>query len=62
MLQLEAERQQEGEDALEKRLAIAQQLNVGRFVSEINGDSPVFTGGRVVVRMVTLRSHGRCHG
>src|SRR5215467_6923943 len=44
MLQLEAEGQKEGEDALEKRLAIAQELKVGGFVLEIDSESPVFAG------------------
>jgi hypothetical protein len=41
MLQLEAEGQKEGEDALEKRLAIAQQVEVGGFVSKIDSDGAV---------------------
>ena len=41
---LKAKRQHEGEDTLEKRLAIAQQLKVRCFVSKIDGDGPVFTG------------------
>jgi hypothetical protein len=44
VFQLEAEGHKEGEDALEKRLAIAQQLKVHGFVSKIDGDGPVFTG------------------
>src|SRR5262252_4504801 len=41
VLQLEAEGQQEGEDALEKRLTIAQQVEVGGFVSKIDRHSAV---------------------
>src|SRR5215813_1347841 len=41
MLQLEAEGQKESEDALEKRLAIAQQVEVGGFVSKIDRDGAV---------------------
>jgi hypothetical protein len=52
VLQLEAEGQKEGEDALAKRLAIVQQLKVRGFVSEIDGDGPVFTG------LVGCVSHG----
>jgi hypothetical protein len=44
VLQLEAEGQQEGEDALEKHLAVAQQLKVRGFVSKIDSDGPVVTG------------------
>ncbi len=32
-----------GEDAFDKRLAIAQQLKVGGFILEINGDGAVFS-------------------
>jgi hypothetical protein len=39
---LKAHGQEEGEHELEERLAIAQQLKVGRFILKINGDSPVF--------------------
>src|SRR5262249_34977093 len=38
---LKAQRQEEGEHALEKCLAIAQQLKVGRFILKIDGDGPV---------------------
>ena len=33
-----------GEHAFDKRLPIAKELTVGRFIVEIDGDSPVFTG------------------
>jgi len=39
---LKAHGQEKGEHALEERLAIAQELKVGRFILKINGDSPVF--------------------
>jgi len=65
MLQLEAERQKEGEDALEKRLAIAQQVAVGGFVSKIDRDGAVVSrrcgcGTHVspsIIRARTLRGH-----
>ncbi len=41
VLQLEAEGQKEGEDTLEKRLAIAEEVAVGGFVSKIDGDRAV---------------------
>ena len=39
--ELKAERQHEGEDTLEKRLPIAQQLKVRGFVSQIDGNGTV---------------------
>src|SRR5262244_2275381 len=42
VFQLKAEGQHEGEDTFEEHLAIVKQLPVGRFVLEIDGDSPVF--------------------
>jgi hypothetical protein len=44
VLELKAKRQHEGEDTLEKGLAITKQLKVGRFVLEIDGDSPIVAG------------------
>jgi hypothetical protein len=44
VFQLKAQGQHEGEDALEKGLAITQQLKVGGFILEIDGESPVFAG------------------
>jgi len=44
VLELKAKSQHEGEDTLEKGLAITKQLKVGRFVLEINGESSVFAG------------------
>src|SRR5215471_13690185 len=65
MLQLEAEGQKEGEDALEKRLAIAQQVEVGSFVSKIDSDGAVVSCrfgccahvSPSVIRARTLRGH-----
>ena len=39
--ELKAERQDEGQHTFEKRLPIAQELKVGRFVLKIDGDGPV---------------------
>jgi hypothetical protein len=44
VFQLKAHGQEEGEHALEKRLPIAKQLTVGRFVLKIDSDGAVFTG------------------
>jgi hypothetical protein len=44
MPELKAQGQHEGHDTFEKRLAIAKQLKVGRFVSKIDGDRAVFSG------------------
>ena len=38
---LKAQGQNEGEDELDKRFAIAQQAKVGRFIPEINSDGAV---------------------
>ena len=42
--ELKAEGQEKGEDAFDKRLAVAKQLKVGCLILEINGESPVFAG------------------
>jgi hypothetical protein len=42
--ELKAKGQEKGEDAFDKRLAIAKQLKVGGFILEINGEGPVFAG------------------
>jgi hypothetical protein len=42
--ELKAQGQHEGHDTFEKRLAIAKELNVGRFVSKIDADRAVFSG------------------
>ena len=44
VFELKAQGQHEGEDTLEKGLAITKQLQGGRFVPEIDGESPVFAG------------------
>jgi hypothetical protein len=44
VFQLKAQGQPEGEDTLEKGIAITKQWKVGGFVLEIDGESPVFTG------------------
>ena len=41
---LKAEGEEEREYAFNKGLAVAKQLKVGRFVSKIDGDGPVFAG------------------
>jgi hypothetical protein len=43
VLQLETEGQKEGEDTLEKRLPIAQQLKVRGFIAKIDGHGAVFS-------------------
>jgi hypothetical protein len=65
MLELKAKSEEKGEDELDKRLAVVKELNVGRFIVEIDGD------GAVVPRLcggcgpcVTPRSSGlvsRCN-
>jgi len=49
VFQLKAEGHDEGEDTFEERLAITQQLEVGRFAPEIDGDGAVIASlaGRV---------------
>jgi hypothetical protein len=42
--ELKAKRQYEGENTLEKRLPIAQQMKVCCFVSKIDGNGAVFAG------------------
>jgi hypothetical protein len=46
---LKAKGQEKGEDAFDKRPAIAKQLKVGGFILEVNGDGAVFS-----------RRFGRC--
>jgi hypothetical protein len=57
--ELKAQGEEQGEDAFDKRFAVATELNVGRFIVEIDGD------GAVVPRLcggcgpcVTPRSSG----
>jgi len=42
--QLEAEREEESEDKLDKRFAIADQLEVGGLIVKIDGDGTVLAG------------------
>jgi len=49
VFQLKAEGQEECQHQCDKRLAVAKQLKVGRFILEINSDGPVFA-----------RQFGRC--
>ena len=51
VFELKAEGQDEGEDTFEKRLAIAKQLKVGRFVLKIDGDGAVFARRLAAVPM-----------
>jgi len=44
VLELKTEGEKERQDTFEKRLAVAKQLKVGRFVLKIHGDGPVFAG------------------
>ena len=41
--ELKAQGQEKGDDEFDKRLAIAKQLKVGRFVLKIDGDGAVFS-------------------
>jgi hypothetical protein len=43
VFQLKADGEDEGQDTLEKRLAVSYQAQVGGFVSKIDGDGPVFS-------------------
>ena len=43
VLELKPEGQDERQHQFEKRLAVAKQLKVGRFVLKIDGDGPVFS-------------------
>ena len=44
MCELKAEGQEKGEDAFDKRLAIAKQLKISSFILEINGEGSIFAG------------------
>ena len=58
VFQLIAHGQEEGEHELEKRLPIAKQLTVGRFVLKIDSDGAVFSCwfGRCAHRVTPLSS------
>ena len=47
---LKAEREEKGENKLNERFAVAQQLKIGRFVLKIDSNRAVFAGlaGRVL--------------
>ena len=44
VFQLKAEGEEERQHTFEKRLAVAKQLNVGRFILKIDRDGPIFAG------------------
>jgi hypothetical protein len=56
MLELKAKGEEKGEDELDKRLAVVEELKVGRFIVEIDGDGAVISSlsGRI--------SHGSSSG
>jgi hypothetical protein len=41
VFELKTKSQEKGEHAFDKRLAVAKQLNVGRFALKVDGDGPV---------------------
>ena len=43
VFQLKAKGEEKGEDAFDKRFAIAQELIIGRFVVKVDSNGPVFT-------------------
>jgi hypothetical protein len=59
--ELKANGQDEGQHAFEKRLPIAQELKVGRFVLKIDGDGPVYAWRFGCVTHVPPRSSDFCH-
>ena len=44
LFELKAKGEEKGEDTCDTRFAIAKQLIIGRFVLNVDGDGPVFTG------------------
>src|SRR5256712_13795128 len=44
VFQLKAKGEEKGEDALDKRFAIAQELIIGRFILKVDRKGAVFTG------------------
>ena len=44
VLQLQAQGQEKGEHAFDKRFAITQELTIGGFVVNIDGDGPIYAG------------------
>ena len=61
VFQLKTQRQHKGHDTFEKRLAIAKQLKVGRFVLKIDSDGPVCTWLFGCVTHVPPRVSGLCY-
>ena len=59
--ELKADRQDEGQHTFEKRLPIAQELKVGRFVLKIDGDGPVCAWLFGGVTHVPPRLSGLCY-
>jgi hypothetical protein len=43
MFELKAQGEEKGEHTFDKRLAICNQVKVGRVISQVNGDSAVFS-------------------
>jgi hypothetical protein len=61
VFELKAARQDEGEHEFGKRLAIAHELTVGRFILKINSGGAVFAGlAGWILHEVILRSDSRC--
>jgi hypothetical protein len=56
MLELKAQGEEKGEDELDKRPTVVKELNVSRFIVEIDGD------GAVVASLVDRVSHGSSLG
>jgi hypothetical protein len=54
---LKADREDEGKDKLNKRLAIAEQLKVGGFILKINGNGAVLSARLIGVAHVSFLSH-----
>src|SRR5215510_10198784 len=59
--ELKGQRQDEGQHTFEKRLPIAQELKVGRFVLKIDGDGPVGAWLFGCVTHVPPRLSGLCY-
>ena len=56
MLELNAKGEEKGEDELDKCSAVVKELNVSRFIVEIDGD------GAVVARLAGRVAHGSASG
>ena len=57
MVELKAKREDEGEDKLDERFAIADQLEVGGLILEIDGDGAVLSARLIGVAHVSSLSH-----